>query len=156
MLCGCLGNNRSRPLRGFGVINLSSLQDLGIYTQENETETRSWVERRTSKEPRRVDLETGKKHTKMLAQATLQKLRNAESSLVFMREQHARTLEGLHEEIHKLQKKNASEFNRGLIFCLAPPWKRAWVPIIKSSRARTGRWKELKINHRSVIILRVL
>ena len=55
----------------------------------------------------------------MLAQATLQKLRNAESSLVFMREQHARTLEGLHEEIHKLQKKNASEFNLSL-FCLLP------------------------------------
>lgn len=51
------------------------------------------------------------RNTKMLAQATLQKLRNAESSLVFMQEQHARTLEGLHEEIHKLQKKNASEFN---------------------------------------------
>jgi hypothetical protein len=48
----------------------------------------------------------------MLAQATLQKLRNAESSLVFMREQHTRTLEGLHEEIHKLQKKNASELNQ--------------------------------------------
>ena len=36
-----------------------------------------------------------------------------------MREQHARTLEGLHEEIHKLQKKNASEFNLSL-FCLLP------------------------------------
>ena len=57
---------------------------------------------------------------RMLAQATLQKLKNAESSLVFMREQHARTLEGLHEEIHKLQKKNASEFST-LKFCPVLP-----------------------------------
>ena len=45
----------------------------------------------------------------MLAQETRQKLRNAESSIAFMQEQHARTLEGLHEEIQKLQKKNASK-----------------------------------------------
>ena len=45
----------------------------------------------------------------MLAQAARQKLKNAESSILFMREQHAKTLEGLHEEIHKLQKKNASK-----------------------------------------------
>ena len=44
----------------------------------------------------------------MLAQGTRQKVKNAESSILFMRQQHARTLEGLHEEIHKLQKKNAS------------------------------------------------
>ncbi len=44
----------------------------------------------------------------MLAQARV-KLRNAESSLAFMREQHGRTLEGLHCEIQRLQQKNASE-----------------------------------------------
>lgn len=42
----------------------------------------------------------------MLAQ-TRQKLRNAESSIAFMQEQHAKTLEGLHHEIQKLQHKNA-------------------------------------------------
>ena len=45
----------------------------------------------------------------MLAQSTHQKLKNAESSILFMREQHAKTLEGLHDEIHELQRKNASE-----------------------------------------------
>ncbi len=37
------------------------------------------------------------------------KLENAESSLMFMQEQHSRTLEGLHLEIQRLQQKNASE-----------------------------------------------
>ena len=43
-----------------------------------------------------------------------------------MREQHARTLEGLHEEIHKLQKKNASEFSiclATIIYGLALDWE---------------------------------
>jgi len=44
----------------------------------------------------------------MLAQTQV-KLKNAESSIAFIREQHARTLEGLHKEIQKLQQKNASE-----------------------------------------------
>lgn len=44
----------------------------------------------------------------MLARTRL-KLKNAESSITFMQEQHARTLEDLHKEIEKLQKKNASE-----------------------------------------------
>lgn len=35
------------------------------------------------------------------------KLKNAESSIAFIQEQHAKTLEGLHQEIQKLQKKNA-------------------------------------------------
>ena len=39
------------------------------------------------------------------------KLKNAESSIAFMREQHAKTLEGLHKEIQKLQQKNASEIS---------------------------------------------
>ena len=119
MLCGCLGNSRSRPLRGFGVINLSSLQEF-IHKRTRLTVR---LVRDSRGGPARSQEELTLKrerNTKMLAQATLQKLRNAESSLVFMREQHARTLEGLHEEIHKLQKKNASEFNLDL-FCLAPP-----------------------------------
>lgn len=45
----------------------------------------------------------------MLAQARL-KLKNAESSMAFMRDQHAKTLGGLHEEIKQLQRKNASKF----------------------------------------------
>ena len=47
----------------------------------------------------------------MLAQAIQQKLKNAESTILFMRDQHAKTLEGLHDEIHKLQKKNASKLS---------------------------------------------
>ena len=47
----------------------------------------------------------------MLAQATKQRLKNAESAIAFMRDQHAKTLEGLHDEIHKLQKKNASKLS---------------------------------------------
>lgn len=43
----------------------------------------------------------------MLARTRL-KLKNAESSINFMQEQHAKTLEDLHKEIEKLQKKNAS------------------------------------------------
>lgn len=43
----------------------------------------------------------------MLARTRL-KLKNAESSINFMQEQHSRTLEDLHKEIEKLQKKNAS------------------------------------------------
>ena len=43
----------------------------------------------------------------MLARTRL-KLKNAESSISFMQEQHARTLQDLHMEIEKLQKKNAS------------------------------------------------
>ena len=39
------------------------------------------------------------------------KLKNAESSIAFMQEQHAKTLEGLHKEIQKLQQKNASEIS---------------------------------------------
>ena len=39
------------------------------------------------------------------------KLKNAESSIAFMQEQHAKTLEGLHQEIQKLQQKNASEIH---------------------------------------------
>ncbi len=46
----------------------------------------------------------------MLAQTRL-KLGNAESSIVFIQEQHAKTLEGLHKEIERLQKKNASKQN---------------------------------------------
>lgn len=42
----------------------------------------------------------------MLAHARL-KLKNAESSIAFIQEQHTRTLEGLHQEIQKLQQKNA-------------------------------------------------
>ena len=44
----------------------------------------------------------------MLAQVKL-KLKNAEGSIAFMQEQHAKTLEGLHAEIQKLQRKNARE-----------------------------------------------
>ena len=43
----------------------------------------------------------------MLARTRL-KLKNAESTISFMQEQHANTLEELHKEIEKLQKKNAS------------------------------------------------
>lgn len=43
----------------------------------------------------------------MLARTRL-KLKNAESSINFMQEQHANTLKDLHKEIEKLQKKNAS------------------------------------------------
>jgi hypothetical protein len=46
----------------------------------------------------------------MLARTRL-KLKNAESSINFMQEQHARTLEELHKEIEKLQKKNAGMFS---------------------------------------------
>ncbi len=45
----------------------------------------------------------------MLARTRL-KLKNAESSISFMQQQHARTLEDLHKEIERLQKKNASMF----------------------------------------------
>ena len=53
----------------------------------------------------------------MLAQ-TRQKLRNAESSIAFMQEQHAKTLEGLHHEIQKLQHKNARKLvaNQFVVF----------------------------------------
>ena len=44
----------------------------------------------------------------MLAHARL-KLKNAESSIAFIQEQHTRTLEGLHQEIQKLQQKNARQ-----------------------------------------------
>ncbi|CAI8010073.1 Coiled-coil domain-containing protein 92 [Geodia barretti] len=42
----------------------------------------------------------------MLARARL-KLKNTESSIAFIQEQHTRTLEGLHQEIQQLQQKNA-------------------------------------------------
>jgi len=45
----------------------------------------------------------------MLAQTRL-KLKNAETSIAFLQEQHGKTLEGLHSEIQKLQKQNASEY----------------------------------------------
>lgn len=35
------------------------------------------------------------------------KLRNAESSILFMQQEHAKTLQALHQELHKLQKKCA-------------------------------------------------
>jgi hypothetical protein len=44
----------------------------------------------------------------MLARARL-KLKNAESSIAFIQEQHTRTLEGLHQEIQQLQQKNARQ-----------------------------------------------
>ena len=55
----------------------------------------------------------------MIARTRL-KLRNAEKSISFMQEQHAKTLAGLHQEIDKLQKKNARKFyyilyNHGII-----------------------------------------
>lgn len=46
----------------------------------------------------------------MLARTRL-KLRNAEKSIEFMQEQHAKILEDLHQEIDKLQKKNARKFS---------------------------------------------
>lgn len=45
----------------------------------------------------------------MLARTRL-KLKNAESSIAFLQEQHAKTLEDLHKEIERLQKKSASEY----------------------------------------------
>lgn len=39
-----------------------------------------------------------------LAQARVQ-LQNAESSILFMQQEHAKTLQGLYAEINKLQKK---------------------------------------------------
>ena len=45
---------------------------------------------------------------RMLARARL-KLKNAESSIAFIQEQHTRTLEGLHQEIQNLQQKNARQ-----------------------------------------------
>lgn len=45
----------------------------------------------------------------MLARTRL-KLKNAESSISFMQEQHAKTLEDLHREMEKLQKINASKY----------------------------------------------
>ena len=45
----------------------------------------------------------------MLSRARV-KLKNVESSIAFIQEQHAKTLEGLHQEIQKLQQKNASEW----------------------------------------------
>ena len=45
----------------------------------------------------------------MLTQARI-KLKNVESSIAFIQEQHAKTLEGLHQEIQKLQQKNASKY----------------------------------------------
>ena len=44
----------------------------------------------------------------MLARARL-KLKNTESSIAFIQEQHTRTLEGLHQEIQQLQQKNARQ-----------------------------------------------
>lgn len=56
--------------------------------------------------------------TAMLAQTRL-KLKNAETSIAFLQEQHAKTLEGLHKEIEQLQKKNARlTFDLAMI---APP-----------------------------------
>ena len=51
----------------------------------------------------------------MLARTRL-KLRNAEKSINFMQEQHANILEGLHQEIDKLQKKNARKLFQYLLF----------------------------------------
>ena len=42
----------------------------------------------------------------MAAPLTVQ-LRNAESSVLFMQQEHAKTLQGLHQELQKLQKKCA-------------------------------------------------
>ena len=50
-------------------------------------------------------------HSTAMAAEIQLKLKNAESSIVFMQEQHAKTLEGLHQEIQKLQQKNASEIH---------------------------------------------
>lgn len=49
----------------------------------------------------------------MLARTRL-KLKNAESTISFMQEQHAKTLEDLHKEIEKLQRKNASMISYSL------------------------------------------
>lgn len=46
----------------------------------------------------------------MLAHARL-KLKNAESSISFIQDQHTKTLEGLHHEIQKLQQKNARQYS---------------------------------------------
>ena len=43
----------------------------------------------------------------MLAQLRI-KLKNAECAVAFLQTQHAKTLEGLHHEIQKLQQQNAS------------------------------------------------
>lgn len=50
-------------------------------------------------------------HSTAMAAEIRLKLKNAESSIAFMQEQHAKTLEGLHQEIQKLQQKNASEIH---------------------------------------------
>lgn len=63
----------------------------------------------------------------MLARTRL-KLRNAEKSISFMQDQHAKTLEGLHQEIDKLQKKNARKFSPIIIL------------MIKYDTSRPGVW----------------
>lgn len=51
----------------------------------------------------------------MLAHARI-KLKNAESSIAFVQEQHAKTLKGLHHEIQKLQQKNARQFQKSVLY----------------------------------------
>lgn len=51
----------------------------------------------------------------MLAHARI-KLKNAESSIAFVQEQHAKILKGLHHEIQKLQQKNARQFQKFVVF----------------------------------------
>lgn len=46
----------------------------------------------------------------MLTRARL-KLKNAESSIAFLQDQHTKTLGGLHHEIQRLQQKNARQFS---------------------------------------------
>ena len=53
--------------------------------------------------------------TETLADTRLQ-LQNAESSILFMQKEHAQTLQGLHAEISKLQKKCGGWFTSCVIF----------------------------------------
>ncbi|KAI8494746.1 Coiled-coil domain of unknown function [Branchiostoma belcheri] len=76
------------------------------------------------------------------------KLRSAQSSILFMQQEHAKTLKGLHEEMHKLQKKCAElTFQLAMETTSTPDedyFRKKSVGLEKELKQKDDDWKDVQ------------